>query len=152
MGLEPTTSCLQSRCSSQLSYVPVWKRSSIRYHAPAAADRLTAEDGARPGQDRRYNQMGTGKIVVDIVPTISCGKNRAIGEIYCWRKSAGLWAPLSSLVEPVAKRTNELQIVNRVNSRETAQEAVGPPNKVFGEHVPVRGHPGKDGQVLGAGK
>jgi hypothetical protein len=22
MGLEPTTSCLQSRCSSQLSYVP----------------------------------------------------------------------------------------------------------------------------------
>jgi hypothetical protein len=23
MGLEPTTSCLQSRCSSQLSYVPV---------------------------------------------------------------------------------------------------------------------------------
>jgi hypothetical protein len=24
MGLEPTTSCLQSRCSSQLSYVPVF--------------------------------------------------------------------------------------------------------------------------------
>ena len=23
MGLEPTTPCLQSRCSSQLSYVPV---------------------------------------------------------------------------------------------------------------------------------
>ena len=25
MGLEPTTPCLQSRCSSQLSYVPVWR-------------------------------------------------------------------------------------------------------------------------------
>ena len=24
MGLEPTTPCLQSRCSSQLSYVPEW--------------------------------------------------------------------------------------------------------------------------------
>jgi hypothetical protein len=24
MGLEPTTPCLQSRCSSQLSYVPVF--------------------------------------------------------------------------------------------------------------------------------
>ena len=26
MGIEPTTPCLQSRCSSQLSYSPVWSR------------------------------------------------------------------------------------------------------------------------------
>ena len=24
VGVEPTTPCLQSRCSSQLSYTPVW--------------------------------------------------------------------------------------------------------------------------------
>ena len=29
MGIEPTTPCLQSRCSSQLSYSPVY-RSSVR--------------------------------------------------------------------------------------------------------------------------
>jgi hypothetical protein len=32
MGLEPTTPCLQSRCSSQLSYVP-WTAVSSRYPA-----------------------------------------------------------------------------------------------------------------------
>ncbi len=36
MGLEPTTSCLQSRCSSQLSYVP----GTIKDSAQAAGLKL----------------------------------------------------------------------------------------------------------------
>ena len=32
MGLEPTTPCLQSRCSSQLSYVPKRSDRLVRLH------------------------------------------------------------------------------------------------------------------------
>ena len=35
MGLEPTTPCLQSRCSSQLSYVPRFGADSQVYSKPA---------------------------------------------------------------------------------------------------------------------
>ena len=45
MGLEPTTSCLQSRCSSQLSYTP-GARSKRELRAAAAEATIV---GARPG-------------------------------------------------------------------------------------------------------
>ena len=51
MGLEPTTSCLQSRCSSQLSYVPeVIGRPIVRFSARAGPlERLQrAKKVARP--------------------------------------------------------------------------------------------------------
>jgi hypothetical protein len=37
MGLEPTTPCLQSRCSSQLSYVPATFRLRARLPPPQLA-------------------------------------------------------------------------------------------------------------------
>jgi hypothetical protein len=42
MGLEPTTPCLQSRCSRQLSYVPGEERG---YRARSVRDRRAFEDG-----------------------------------------------------------------------------------------------------------
>jgi hypothetical protein len=65
MGLEPTTPCLQSRCSSQLSYIPLWqsgpadgcvwwdqtaRRSSLAPH-PSSRDRWDSSlygPGGRP--------------------------------------------------------------------------------------------------------
>jgi hypothetical protein len=40
MGLEPTTPCLQSRCSSQLSYVPVPCDIYQVFRVPAGFERL----------------------------------------------------------------------------------------------------------------
>ena len=41
MGLEPTTPCLQSRCSSQLSYIPGcqwnWRQNTLKRYLPPCA-------------------------------------------------------------------------------------------------------------------
>jgi hypothetical protein len=42
MGLEPTTPCLQSRCSSQLSYVPAFSSMPRRECSPSAEMLVTA--------------------------------------------------------------------------------------------------------------
>jgi hypothetical protein len=46
MGLEPTTPCLQSRCSSQLSYAP---GGALIVPAIAAGDELSGRDAAPCG-------------------------------------------------------------------------------------------------------
>ena len=48
MGIEPTTPCLQSRCSSQLSYVPGW----ARLHVPGPG-RLPSRPWRREADTRR---------------------------------------------------------------------------------------------------
>ena len=52
MGLEPTTSCLQSRCSSQLSYAPMERDDRTDRLSRATHTRLTIS-----GSDRGTPQL-----------------------------------------------------------------------------------------------
>src|SRR3954454_4761308 len=70
MGLEPTTPCLQSRCSSQLSYVPEEaisvavpstgsaRSSTTRRGAVGTVD-ASLEPRATPGRPRMHSTIGT---------------------------------------------------------------------------------------------
>ena len=59
MGIEPTTPCLQSRCSSQLSYVPVVRALPGRDHA------IRSSGGAHgQPQHRNIDLLGRGSVVL----------------------------------------------------------------------------------------
>jgi hypothetical protein len=54
MGLEPTTPCLQSRCSSQLSYIPEYGPNRRRRNCSGPADLLGCVRSDQIGEPPAY--------------------------------------------------------------------------------------------------
>src|SRR5947209_3252469 len=75
MGLEPTTPCLQSRCSSQLSYVPEDRTETSRRASYGTGLGATERDGAARGAEARPHTDRCALLALELREVLEASKH-----------------------------------------------------------------------------
>jgi signal peptidase I len=129
MGLEPTTPCLQSRCSSQLSYVPPHAPSPVRRVPRASPPHRRAPDAAVPARPRLAEHLD----------------RLGFDEFWCGEHHSSGWETIASpemFLAAAGQRTHTIRSAPGVVS-----PAVPPPVQRGAAHRAARPHDPRPGDV-----